>query len=140
MEPQFMEVLIFEVAGLRHGVPTADVQELLAAMAVMPVPGAPSVVEGVINLHGVIVLVVDARRSFGAQARPMELADHLIVMRANDRLLALHVDRAVGLATVDAGPAEVDTDRPVGSRVVKWGDDMVLLHRPSEFLAAEASP
>ena len=36
MEPAFMDVLIFEVDGHRHGLPVADVQELLPALAVMP--------------------------------------------------------------------------------------------------------
>jgi hypothetical protein len=33
MEPEVTEILIFEVAGQRHGLPVADVQELLPAMS-----------------------------------------------------------------------------------------------------------
>jgi purine-binding chemotaxis protein CheW len=137
MEPAFMDVLIFEIDGQRHGLPAADVQELLAALLVMPLPGAPDGIEGVINLRGEIVPVLDVRKRFGMATKPVALADHFIVVRTSDRALALHVDRAVELARLDAGAlAALETQT---TRVAKHGDAMVLLHRVQDF-SAEASP
>lgn len=134
------EVLIFEVERQRHAVPAADVQELLPAMTIMPVPGLPAGMEGVINLRGTIVPVLDVRSRFGLPARPMALADHFIVIRNNGRALALHVDHAVHLAPLDSAAVTcVDSAGP-GSvrapRVAKIGDTMVLLHDIAELLDA----
>ena len=137
MEPAFMDVLIFEIDGQRHGLPAADVQELLAALLVMPLPGAPDGIEGVINLRGEIVPVLDVRKRFGMATKPVALADHFIVVRTSDRALALHVDRVVELARLDAGAlAALETQT---TRVAKHGDAMVLLHRVQDF-SAEARP
>src|SRR5438132_11351064 len=123
MDGNILEVLIFEMDGERHGLPVADVQELLPALTIMPVPGAPPNIEGVINLRGVVVPVVDVRRRFGLPARPLAPSDHFIVIKASDRLMALHVDRALELAHVGALAAAGDAAEP---RVAKWGDQMVL--------------
>ena len=53
--------LCFEVAGQRRAVAVAAVREVLAALTVTPVPGAPSFACGVANLRGRIVPVVDLR-------------------------------------------------------------------------------
>jgi purine-binding chemotaxis protein CheW len=50
------EVLVFEVGGQTYGLPTADVRELVRAVAITPLPGAPGVIEGVVNV-GVILRV-----------------------------------------------------------------------------------
>ena len=135
MEPAFLEVLIFEVDGQRHGLPVGDVLELLAALAVMPVPGAPTGIEGVINLRGAIVPVVNVRQRFGRPAKTLAAADHFIVVRANQRQLALHVDRAIELARLDIGQLSAGETHAVA----KHGDAMVLLHRLQD-LVAEALP
>jgi chemotaxis protein histidine kinase CheA len=57
-------------------------------------------------------------------AKELGLADHFIVVRWQDRLIALHVDRALELARLDAGAlAAVET-----ARVAKWQDGLVPLH------------
>ena len=142
LNPEFLNVLIFEIEGQRHGVPAADVQELLPALAVMPVPGAPADVEGVINLRGVIVPVLNLRQRFGMAPRSVALSDHFIVLRLRDRLTALHVDHALEVARLDAGTfAEVETGhaRNATARVAKVGNGMVLLHQAGDLVTAVES-
>jgi chemotaxis signal transduction protein len=140
MEPEVTEILIFEVAGQRHGLPVADVQELLPAMSIMPVPGASLGVEGVINLRGVIVPVLDLRHRFGIPAKAIAVTDHFIVVRRADRQLALHVDNAVELARLDASAwSEVEASSfsaGQSTRVAKVGDGMVVIHQVQDLLAA----
>jgi purine-binding chemotaxis protein CheW len=64
-----LQVLVFEVAGRRYGLPADDVQELLRAVSIVPLPRAPAVVEGVINLRGKVVPVLDVRGRFRLPAR-----------------------------------------------------------------------
>ena len=143
MSPETLDVLIFDVEGQRHGVRAADVQELLPALAVMPLPGAAAGVEGVINLRGAIVPVLSVRRRFGLPAKSVALSDHFIVIRLRDRLTVLHVDHAVELARLNAAAlAEVDVGdmKEKKPQVVKWGDCMVLLHQAQDLIASVDAP
>jgi purine-binding chemotaxis protein CheW len=138
-----MEVLAFEVAGQLYGVQASDVEEILRAVSVVPLPKAPAVIEGVINLRGSAVPVLDVRRRFRLPAKGVEHTDHLIVAHAGERLVALHVDRATGL--VQLGPADVDDATGVvpGVEYVRWvarlPESLVLIHDLPTFLSrAEA--
>src|SRR5947209_286603 len=101
-----LEVLVFEIEGRRYGLAAVVVRELLRMVAVVPLPGAPAVVEGVVNLRGAIVPVLDLRQRFGLPARPATPADHLIVAEADGRPVALRVDRAVELLPLAAAEVE----------------------------------
>ncbi len=128
MDREYQDMLIFEVAGQRHGLAVADVQELLPALSILPMHDAPVHIEGVINLRGAIVSVLDVRSRLGLPAKALLPTDHFIIVRSGDGLFALHVDRALELARVEA--AELKTADQNGGRraVAKWKDALVLLH------------
>jgi purine-binding chemotaxis protein CheW len=101
-----LEFLILELGGQRYGLPSPDVREIVRAVLPVPFPGAPAAVEGVINLRGHVVPVLDLRRRFGLPAKPPEHTDHLVIAQAAGRLLALRVDRALDLVRVAADDVE----------------------------------
>jgi purine-binding chemotaxis protein CheW len=87
-------------------VETGGVRELLRAVAIQPLPGASALVEGVINLRGTVVAVLDVRAWLGLPARGVEPSEHLVIFTAGGRTLAVRTDRALGLSTLDAGAVE----------------------------------
>lgn len=131
------EVLVFEIEGQRHALPVAQVRELLPALSTMPIPGAPPGVEGVINLRGVVVLVLDVRHRFGLASKPIAPTDHFIVAFIKEQLVVLHVDRAVGLTRLDVDALTAGNETQ--ARVAKWGDELVILHQAEHFLSSEQS-
>src|SRR5712691_9905367 len=76
------DILLFEVGGQRYGLPVADVRELLRAVTLTALPGAPSIVEGAVNVRGTVVPVLDIRQRFRLPAKPPAHTDHLIVASA----------------------------------------------------------
>jgi purine-binding chemotaxis protein CheW len=142
--PAPLEVLIFELGGQRYGLPAADVQELVRAVALVPLPTAPAVVEGVMNLRGKIVPVLDVRQRFRLPPRALDPADHLIVARTEERLVALRVDRALDLVALDAEAIEAAKGAVPGVEYVAWvaklPNNLVLIHDLRTFLSrAEAA-
>lgn len=139
-----MDVLLFSLDGLRYALPTSDVIELAPAVPIVPLPGAPPIVEGVVNVHGRVVPVLDIRARFRLPPRPLALTDHVIVARIGSRAVALRVDRAVELAHIDEQQIE-DTRRIAPhveyvSGVAKLADGLVLIHDLPTFLEeAEAA-
>ena len=143
-DPRTREVLVFEVGGQRYGLPTVDVRELVRAVAITPLPNAPAVIEGVVNVRGRVLPVLDVRARFRLPAKPLDPSDLFIVASAGPRGVILRVDRATHLALVDE--ASVQSPQTLGpsatyvAGVAKLDDGMVLIHDVATFLsAAEAA-
>lgn len=133
------ELLIFELGNQRYALPASDVRELLRAVTLTPLPRAPAVVEGVINVRGVLVPVLDIRARFRVPPKPLQPTDHLIVAHAGGRLVALRVDRALELARLE--PAAVERAEAVVpgvayvAQMAKFPDGLVLVHDLNTFLS-----
>ena len=142
--PRTREVLVFEVGGQKYGLPTVDVRELVRAVTITPLPNAPAVIEGVVNVRGRVLPVLDIRARFRLPAKALDPSDHFIVASAGPRGVILRVDRATHLALVDE--ASVQSPQTLGpsatyvAGVAKLDDGLVLIHDLTTFLsAAEAA-
>lgn len=137
--PIYAAIITFELNEHRYGLPLADVCEVLALPTIVPLPKAPMIVEGVINLRGTVVPVMDIRRRFGLPAKAPHPADHLLVAWARARRVALRVDRVVDLQPVD--PSDIDEADAISPRaeylvgVARQRNGLVLLHDLGSFLA-----
>lgn len=137
-----LDVLVFEVGGQRYGLPAADVLELVRAVTLMPLPGAPATVEGVMNLRGHIVPVLNIRAPLRLAPKKAEPSDHLIVTRSGGRSVAVRVDRALELARLSRGAIERTADVLPGlwgaAQVARLPDGLLLIHDLATFLSADA--
>ena len=137
------EVLLFTLEAQRYALPLEDVRELVRAVRLTPLPRAPAVVEGLLNLRGELLPVLDVRRRFRLPTRRLSPSDHLIVAQAGARRFALRVDRAEGLLALepdqlDPSPRELPGVGYVAG-ALKLPDGLVLLHDLRTFLSqAEA--
>lgn len=85
-----------------YGLPAALVREVVGYSAPRPVPGSPMHVEGVINLRGRIIPVVDLRRRFGAGgARPD--GAQIVVVAMPGLTVGVVVDETREVLTLPAG-------------------------------------
>lgn len=133
------EVLLFEIGGERYGLLSADVRELTRAVTIASLPKAPTIVEGLINLRGKIVPVLDIRTRFRIPAKPLEPSDHFVVATTGTSLVAIRVDRAMDLVRVDGRQIEEakglvpEAEHVAG--VAKLPDGLVLIHDLRAFLS-----
>lgn len=138
-----MLVLVIEVAGQLYGLPATDVQEVVRAVAVVTLPEAPPVVEGVINLRGAAVPVLDIRARFRLPSKPPAVSDHFVIARAKGRPVVVRADRAVELTEIADRQIE-DAEKIVpGARYVSgvaaFADRLALIHDLSTFLSRAES-
>lgn len=133
-----VEVLVFELGEHRFALRAPDVSELLRAVTVVPLPEAPPVIEGVINVRGAVVPVLDLRARFRLPARPIDPRDHLILSWAGERLVAIRADRAVALEWLEADAIEAPADIASGTRaltgIAKVADGLLLIQDLRAFL------
>lgn len=81
-------VLTFLLDGQIFGLPITAVRQLIEMVAIVKLPEAPPAVQGVINVHGQIVLVVDLRLRLGLPSLPYHLYTPIILLEGNGRLAA----------------------------------------------------
>lgn len=141
---QRRDILLFALGGQRYALWADDVRELLRAVAIVPLPRAPRIIEGVINLHGRIVPVLDLRARFGLTAKEVDPGDHLIIAGVGARLVAIRADRALALLPVALDPAQLEELRAAGGAtylagVARLPDGLALIHDLPAFLSAAES-
>jgi purine-binding chemotaxis protein CheW len=96
-----VDIVPFELDGHRFALLAVDVQEVLRAATPSPLPKAPLIILGVLNVRGTLVPVLDLRSRFRLTPRALRHTDHLLVVRPRDaRTSAIVVDRAASLRTL----------------------------------------
>ena len=130
--------LLFTLDERRFALPVPQVREALPAVAITPLAGAPGVVEGVVDVRGTVVPVLDLRARFGLPPRAISPDDHLVLAQAGARPVLLRVDRVTDVATLeDADVAAARPDDPALRHlagVARLPDGLVLLADVEAFL------
>lgn len=88
-----------QIVGLRigretFGLPISLVREIVRVPEITSVPNAPSYIEGVINLRGRIIPVVDMRKRFGEKVPEPSKKNRIVVAEVEGRLIGLLVNSA----------------------------------------------
>jgi purine-binding chemotaxis protein CheW len=96
----------FDVAGFYFGIDVLQVQEVLRFQEMTPVPLAPAVIEGLINLRGQIVTAVDMRRRLGLPPRVDGETAMNVVVRTEEGAVSLLVDEIGDVVEVDSASFE----------------------------------
>ena len=96
----------FDVAGLYFGIDVLQVQEVLRRQDMTPVPLAPAVIEGLINLRGQIVTALDMRRRLGLAPRDQGQTAMNVVVRTEEGAVSLLVDEIGDVVEVDTASFE----------------------------------
>ena len=133
-----MLAVVFALEGERYAIPLARIREIVRAVALARIPGSPVLVEGIANVRGKLVPVLDARRRFGHTARGTTLSDQLIIVDAGTRDLALHVDDVVGVTDISddaiVDPGSLVKRSPFIGGLAAVQDGTLLIHDPKTFL------
>lgn len=134
--------VVFRLDQQRYALPLPVVERVVRAVEVTPLPHAPPIVLGIVNVHGEVVPVLNVRKRFLLPDRAVRPADAFLLVRTAARTVAVVVDAADGIvdrpATAAAG-AGADSARDYFPGVLRLDDGLVLIHDVDRFLSpAEA--
>ena len=86
------QLVVMEISGERYGVSIGAVSTIIRMQEVTSIPRTPSFVEGVINLRGSIIPVIDLRKRFGLPVGELTKASRIVVVEAADQMIGMMVD------------------------------------------------
>ena len=142
-EGHVRELVAFKIETEEFAVDIANVQEINRAVELTRIPNAPSHVQGVMNLRGKIIPVVDLRRLLGFQERTADKQSRIIMIEIGGLVAGFLVDSVSEVvrlpeSAVEAPPTFAGTIEPDYVGGVGKVDDrlLILLNLKKMFLAA----
>ena len=129
-----LHLVTFELMGEEFGLPILDVREIIRMTEITPVPQAPGFVEGVINLRGQIIPVVDLRKRFGIATKDMSDETRIIVVELRNSVIGLIVDEVSEVLRIPAdtvAPPPALVAGSIGAEYIKgighYDEKMIIL-------------
>ena len=87
-----MQVVIFALGDIELAINIADVREIDRLAPITHLPHVPDYVEGVINLRGQLVPIVNLRARLGLRQKAAPKTARIIVVEIGDRCMGMIVD------------------------------------------------
>src|SRR5260370_38708551 len=89
-----LQVVGFRIGNETYGVRIAAVREIVRVPEITTVPSAPDLIEGVINLRGKIIPLMDLRNRFGQTEIHSDKKNRILAVQLDKKLIGLTVNAA----------------------------------------------
>jgi len=86
------QLVVFNLASEEYGIAITQVQEIIRQPDITRIPGMPAFIEGVINLRGRIIPVIDLRKRFCLEQKAVNDKTRVVVADASSQTIGLVVD------------------------------------------------
>jgi purine-binding chemotaxis protein CheW len=101
-----IDLACVEVRGRLYGLEVAHIREIVRSQEVTPLPKAPALIEGVIDLRGAVIPVIDLSRALHGEVASEGATTRIVVLEVDGMAIGLRVEAAVDVLSVDAGSVE----------------------------------
>jgi len=140
---ELLQLVTFAISEEEFGIDILRVQEIIRIMPITKVPNSPPSVDGVINLRGRVIPVIDLRRRFGMGAKEHDNSTRIIVIEIHGMIIGFVVDGVsevlrIQSSTVEPPPpvvAGVESEYIKG--VGKLDDRLLILLDIDKLLTSE---
>jgi purine-binding chemotaxis protein CheW len=134
-------LLVFRLDGQRYALALGSVERVIQVVELTPLPGAPAIVAGAIDVEGRILPVFCLRRRLQQPSREIIPSDQLLIARIRERTVALLIDEAQGVIECEASavvdPSGIVPGLEQFQGLVQLADGLVLIHDLPKFLSAD---
>lgn len=140
---RLLQLVTFTISSEEFGLDILKVQEIIRTMEITRVPRAPEFVEGVINLRGKVIPIIDMRRRFSMEARSYDSHTRIIVVELSSMIVGFVVDSVSEVLRIQSNT--VEPPPPIASGIdseyisgVGKLDDRLLILLDIDRLLSEA--
>lgn len=137
-----MQLVVFRLAGELYGVDIQQVREIIRVPEVTRVPRTPDFVEGVINLRGSVIPVLDLRKRFRLPAGEADRERRIVVVEMGEQTLGVIVDAVSEVLRLDQdrieppSPYIVNVDSQYITGIARLEDRLIILLDLNKVLSA----
>ena len=138
-----LQLVTFSIGDEEFGVDILKVQEIIRTMEITKVPRAPMFVEGVINLRGKVIPIIDLRKRFGLETKSHDKNTRIIVIEITNMIVGFVVDSVSEVLRIPASTVEPPPPVVAGleseyiSGVGKLEDRLLILLDLNRLLSRE---
>lgn len=138
-----MQVVCFQVGAGKYALDIMRIKEIIRPVDITPVPLAPSFIEGIIELRGAFLPLVDLRKRFGLPLSPVDRDTKYVIVGIDGRIVGLLVDRVADrrrIATADIAEPPAMAVGPAArffAGVIKDDGDVLVLLDLDQILSQE---
>ena len=101
-----LQLVTFHIGEEEFAVDILNVQEINRMVEVTKVPSAPDFVEGIINLRGKVIPIIDLRKKFGIQTRVTDKNTRIIVVELSKKVIGFIVDSVSEVLRINSSICE----------------------------------
>ena len=136
------QLVVFELAGENYGLDIAAVDGIIKLQDITAVPHAPDFVEGVTNLRGTVLPVIDLRRRFGLPEADSTTDTRIVVVDVDGTKVGMVVDAVTEVLRVAADTFEqpsplVTTTSAFITGIARVDERLVILVDLAKVLSTE---
>ena len=137
---EMLQFVTFLVAEENYGVSVHKVQSINEMLEITYVPHSSSYMEGVINLRGSVVPVINMRKKFGIPVKEYDLFTVILIVEVKERLIGMIVDSVSDVVSIPASSIQKDiqfsTKVNVDSieGIGKLEDELIIILNVDHFL------
>jgi purine-binding chemotaxis protein CheW len=125
----------------RYALRLAVVERIVRAVEVTPLPRAPEIVQGVVDVEGVVIPVMNIRQRLGLPEKQITPGDRFIVARTQRRPVIIVLDTVQSILEIPTEQVMTADQILPHSRylegVVKFPDGMIFIHDLDQFLSLD---
>ena len=140
---EVLQVVGFRLGGEEFGINILSVREINKLVPITKVPNAPDFVEGVINLRGKVIPIVNLRKRFGFPEQELGKSARIIVVELDDQVIGFIVDGVTEVLRISSDMIEPPPDMVAGidseyiTGIAKLEDRLLILIDLSKVLSTE---
>jgi purine-binding chemotaxis protein CheW len=97
-----VDLACFETRGRVYGIDVLQIREIVRCQEVTPLPRAPQLIEGVIDLRGAVIPVIDLGHALCRERVEPGPESRIAILEVDGMVLGLRVDAAVDVISVEA--------------------------------------
>lgn len=126
------QMIVFALGETEFGIPITQAVRIVRVTPVTRVPRAPAFLEGVINVEGNVVPVIDLKKRFALPQTPHDAKARIIIVEVDDQWVGMIVDRVrqilhLALQAIEPAPSMIADINGVYLTGVAWQDDRPLI-------------
>jgi len=134
------KVVTFTIGAEKYAIEISNVESVVEMLPITKIPDMPHGVEGVINLRGEVIPVIDGRKRLSSALEADETRKaQIVIITLNNKKYGLIVDQVNEVLDVNeqeaVGSKEViNADTQCAEKIIKKGEQLVVLLKPSAIL------